>query len=275
MSIVRTAKGTAILKTSGTTLTLESVEILSGRSLVVGVAFDAGEGPPTVKWGNRDLSRIELQSQSGASTALFLLRHIRNTNTRTITCTWTGAIIAKAMFATMIGGVETQDVSQSTGQASTTNPATGPTVVSTRPETISIAAMGSQGPESDDPGTVGSGHTSGQRVGTSGGADDTNVTIHETFEILTQTGNVRATKTGATSRSWSNVILAVKKSLRFKMAISPTDLQTVEGLFEDNSLDWNNHAFRWNASLDRWEAYDVTDIGTLVASMESGDSQWV
>lgn len=274
VDIVRTAKGTATSKVSGTTLALASVEIIAGSSLVVGVTFDAGQGPPVVTWGNRELSRIVLQSQGGASTALFLLRHVNNTNTRTITCTWAGAIVAKAMFATMVTGVQIQDVDAKQGQTTTQDPTTGVAATSTEPDTIQISALGSQGPSSDTPGTIGEGHTGGQRAGTTGGGAATNVTVHETYEILSATGDVRAAKTGATSRSWANVILAIKQSFRGHQGITPSDLQVVEGLFEADALDWENHAFKYNAALDRWEVYDVTNIGTLVAFMAAGDSVW-
>ena len=275
MAITRTPKGTATSKVSGNTLTLASVQILAGSSLVVGVAYDTGQGAPTVTWGNRELSQIQVQAQSGAATALFLLRHVNNDRTRTISCTWGGNITAKAMFATMITVAQIADVSQSAGQAATTDPATGAAVTSTDPDTISIAAFGVQGPPSDTIGTVGSGHTSGQRAGTSGAPPASNITIHETFEILTATGNVRATKTGATSRSWANTIAALKNSKRWSTrSISPSEFNDLEELFEASNIDFDNHAFRYNSSIDTWEIYDVTDIGTLVATRTNGTNVW-
>ena len=271
VDITRIAKGTATSKTSGTTLSLASVDIVAGQALVVGVAYDTGQGAPTVTWGNRELSQIELQAESGAATAMFLLRHINNSATRTVTATWAGAITAKAMFVTVIDGVKIQDVSQSAGQAATTDPATGAAVTSTQPDTIQIAAFGHQGPPSDTIGTVGSGHTSGQRAGTSGAPPASNITIHETFEILTATGNVRATKTGATSRSWANVIMAVKESLRNRSGITPTDLHDVEEIFDTAGIDFRDAVFKYNNADDVWEAYETTTPGTLRAvSNESG-----
>lgn len=266
VDIVRTAKGTATSKVSGTTLALASVEIIAGSSLVVGVTFDAGQGPPVVTWGNRELSRIVLQSQGGASTALFLLRHINNTNTRTITLTWGGAIVAKAMFATMVTGVQIQDVDAKQGQTSTQDPTTGVAATSTEPDTIQISALGSQGPSSDTVGTIGEGHTGGQRAGTTGGGAATNVTVHETYEILSATGDVRAAKTGATSRSWANVILAVKKSFRSNQGITPTDLQAVEDIFETANADYNDVVFKFDPATDEWKAYEVANPGTLRAT---------
>lgn len=274
VDIARTAKGTATSKISGTTLSLASVSMNQEESLVVGVAYDTGQGAPIVTWGNRVLDQIVTRAESGAATALFLLRHINNTRTRTITCTWGGAIVAKAMFATMVEGAKVQDVSAGATSAATADPNTGIAATSTVPNTIQISAMASQGPSSDTVGTVGDGHTSGQRAGTSGASPTSNITIHETFEILSATGDVRASKTGATSRSWANVILAVKESLRFRQGITPSDLRDAEIFFDTAGANWRDHGFRFNAVLDQWEVYDVTDIGTLIASRPNTDSIW-
>lgn len=269
VDITRTAKGTATSKTSGTSLAVNSVAMVAGDAMVVGVVYDTGQGAPTVAWGNRNLSQIQLQTESGAATAIFLLRHINNAATRNVVATWAGNITAKAMFVTAISGVKIQDVSQSAGQAATTDPATGTAVTSTQPDTISIAAFGHQGPPSDTVGTVGSGHTSGQRAGTSGAPPASNVTIHETFEILSATGSVRATKTGATSRSWANVILAVKESLRFRQGITPNDLRSVEEIFDTAAVDFNDAIFRFNPQSDQWEAYEQASLGTLRATRDA------
>lgn len=273
VDIVRTAKGTAISKVSGTTLSLASVFIKSGASLVVGVAYDAGQGAPVVTWGNRVLSQIVTRSQSGAATALFLLRHINEDRTRTITCTWSGAIVAKAMFVTQVQGVKIQDVSTGAAEASTGSPTTGTAVTSTEPDTIQIAAMGSQGPPSDAAGTIAEGHTSGQRAGTTGAPPASNITIHETYEILSATGDVRSTKSGATARTWANVILAIKESLRRSQGIGPSDQQPVEAIFEIAGLDANDIAYKFNPGTDQWEAFDLT-TGTLRAIRPNNTGTW-
>lgn len=273
VDVTRRALGTNTSKVSGTTLALASILVNDGEALVVGVGYDTGQGAPVVTWGNRELSQIKLQSQSGAAVALYLLRHINNTNTRTITCTWSGAIVAKALFATAVGGVKIQDVSQSAGQVADADPATGAAVQSTQPDTIQIAAFVSQGPPADTVGTVNLGHTSGQRAGTAGAPPASNITIHETFEILTATGDVRATKTGATARNWANAILAIKQSLRFRQGITPSDLARAEEIFEADAIDWKDHAFHFNRTTDEWEVYDAS-TDTLVASRSNTTGAW-
>lgn len=274
VDITRTAKGTATSKASGTTLVLASVEILQGQSLVVGVAYDTGAGAPVVTWGNRELSQIVVRTESGAATALFLLRHINNTHTRAITCTWPSAITAKAMFATMVQGVQIQDVSTGASEASTADPTTSTAVTSTKPDTIQIAAFGSQGPPSDAVGTVNLGHTSGQRAGTSGIPPASNITIHETYEILSATGDVRATKSTATARTWANVIMAIKISIKHKQAISPTDIAAVEELFETASADIKDAYFHYDRSADVWKCYENSTAGTLRATYNPATGAW-
>jgi hypothetical protein len=272
--IIRTPKGTQSSKALGNTLSLAGVEMPRQSALIVGVIYETGQGAPLVKWGQRELSQIVTQTQTGIATALFILRHINNHRTRPVTCTWAGDITAKAMFVTGLEHVNIKDVSQNNGQTTTADPATGAVVQSTKPKTIQIAAFGSRGPESDDAGVVGSGHASGQRVGSTGAPPNSNVTIHETYEVLSAVGNVRATKTGATPRPWANVILAIKRSNRAHVGITISDLEACQGLFVTASLDWKNHAFRFNAETDEWEVYDVTDIGTRIGRMPAGDVLW-
>lgn len=273
VDIIRTAKGTATSKTSGTTLTLASVAMNSGGTLVVGATYDAGQGAPVVTWGNRTLSQIVTRSQSGAATALFLLRHINEDRTRTITCTWSGAITAKAMFATQVEGVKIQDVSTGAAEASTADPTTGTAVTSTQPDTIQIAAFGSQGPSTDTVGTIGEGHTVGQRAGTTGAPPASNVTIQETYEILTATGDVRSTQTTATARTWANVVLAIRESFRRSQGIGPSDQQPVEAIFETAGLDANDICYQFNPGSDEWEAFDLP-TGTKRATRPLSTGTW-
>jgi hypothetical protein len=166
--------------------------------------------------------------------------------------------------AIISGGANIRDVSAKQGQAASDAPDTT-SDTSTIADTISIAAFCSKGPEADDAGTAGSGHTGGQRVGTSGAPPTSNITLHETFEILSSTGTIQATKTGATSRDWASVITAFHASTIHRQGITPTDYNAVIEKFESSALDFNDAAFRFNDELDRWEVYDVTDIGTLIA----------
>ena len=213
MGIVRTAKGTASAKTSGTTLTVSSVTVVPGTALVVGVAFDNSEGEPVVTLKNKEFKLVpgskQANADSGMSVAL-LRKLLHQGGVKDVIATWPGSITHRAMFVTEVTEASKKDVGNSNEQDGTTDPATGPTVTSTKADTISIAAFASLGPSSDTPGVAGSGHTLGQRVGTTGSPPISNVTIQETYEILSATGNVRATLTGATERVWASTIIAFK-----------------------------------------------------------------
>lgn len=69
----------------------------------------------------------------------------------------------------------------------------------------------SEGPSTDAAGTPATNFVSGQRVGTTGGAVATNITLHETYKITSvASANAVASKTGVTSRDWGAMIVSLK-----------------------------------------------------------------
>jgi len=213
MAITRTAKGTAGTKVSGTTLTISGVSFTPGSTLVVGIAWEedhVGE-KPAIKRGNKDLKFIASSQQKQGDTFVRLYkRRIKKGGSKDIVATWPSNHTARAMFATQITESSAKDVQQSNGNASGTSPATGTAVTSTIADTISIAAFASVGPTNDTAATAGAGHTIGQRVGTSGAPPASNITLQETYEILSATGNVRSTLTLTTAREVAATIVAFK-----------------------------------------------------------------
>lgn len=218
MAQTRTALGTNSAKSSGTTLSINNVTIPAGRTLVVGIAYDNSQGPPTsIMLGNKPLEeRIKQQNLGTSKTvAIWTRRYLRKEKTRDIVATWSSAIATRSMFALYINEAGIQDVKQSNQVDATTSPATGTAVTTTASNTIHIAAFMSAGPNSDTVGTPGVGHTLGQTIGTAGLPPASNTFLRETFETLTATGNCRATITGATSRDWAAVIVAFKSRQTF------------------------------------------------------------
>ncbi len=216
MGIVRTAKGTASAKTSGTTLTLSSVTVTAGRTLVVGIAYDNSHGDPVVKLKNKEFRLVPGSKQAnGIGTVAFFRKLIHKSGTRDVVATWTDNITARVMFVTEITEASKKDVGNSNANDSTTAPGTGSAATSTAADTISIAAFASLGPSSDTPGSAGVGHTLGQRVGTTGSPPTSNATIQETYEILSATGNVRSALSGATSRDWASTVIAFKATQKY------------------------------------------------------------
>jgi len=214
MAITRTAKGTAQSKAANPTLTLSSVALNAGDMLVVGLGYETDAAIVSVKWGNRSLKLVTSSGATHGDTRVRLYRaRVRNTFVRDVVVTWAANMSARCLFATALTEVSIKDVgSTNTHGSGTTAPTTGAAVTSTDPDTMSIAAFVSEGPSGDTAGTAGVGHTLGQRVGTTGGGASSNVTIQETFELLTVVGNVRATLSGATGRTWATSIVAFRSS---------------------------------------------------------------
>ena len=56
-------------------------------------------------------------------------------------------------------------------------------------------------------------------------------------------------------------------------AIAPSDLSIVEGIFESNSLT-GTPMFCWSEVGDRWEVYESTNPGALVAYLCKQSRSW-
>ncbi len=215
--MARTAKGTASSKTSETQWSGPSVSMDAGTMLVIGLVYKSGTvHPDSVVWGPRVLKLVPGSRQSnGDMTIAQYKTRVRRNVTHTPMVTWPSAIVAKGMFCSQVTGVSAKDVGNSRQQDATGSPGTGAAVPTTNPITMHIGAFGSEGPEGDTPGSAGAGHTLGQRVGTTGGAASSNVTIQETYESLTATGDCRASLSGATSRDWANTIIAFEDRQKY------------------------------------------------------------
>ncbi len=211
MAIVRTAKGTNASKASGTSLSINNIAIDVGSTIVVGICFEISQGNPTIMFGKKQLKRlITIENATGSFRTQIYAGNIRNGRTRDLVATWDAAILARAMFCTQLTEASIEDVSKDKAEDATTDPDTGVAPTSTVADTISIAAFGANGPDTDSMGTIGSGHTQGQRVGTSGGVDNTNLTLTETYELLATITTIKSQFVGATSRDWANAIIAFK-----------------------------------------------------------------
>lgn len=275
MAFTRIAKGTNSTKVSGTTLSPGSFSVNANSLIEVGVTYlSATVHPSTVKFGSRGMilvpnSRIT-ETNSGMTTAKYRAV-VSGTNTRTLTITWPSAINARACYVTEIAGAGPKDVSSTNAQVSTTNPTTGAAVTTTKAETLHICAFGSNGPVEDTVGTIQVGHVSGQRVGTTGGVAATNVTIHETYEELTATGDCRAAKISTTARRWANSITAYYAGTFNDQGLVPGEFYLVEETFEAGSKDFGKAVYGYNEDLDRWEVFEIdTSAETVIANSDDG-----
>lgn len=280
MAQSRTAKGTTSSKTSGTTLTLSGIACDVGSTLVVVVAWkDGGQSDkPTIKFGNKDLKFVTGSEASTGDTFIREYRKkIRKAKTRDISITWTNAKAARCMFATQITEASKKDVNAGRGQTAQTTPATstpGAAPNTTVANTIQIAGFAIRGPSTDATGTAGAGHTAGQRVGTTGAPPASNITLQETYEILTATGAARSTVTLTTARDVASTVVAYKASQTYTVGrtyYQPYDghpnMESVVFVMEDET---NAEVFAIH--LQREEFEEATD--QEVSDRIQADCQW-
>lgn len=276
MAQTRTAKGTNSSKASGSSLSVNNVEIQGGSTIVVGIAFDNSQGNPEIKWGNKKLKRdITIENSNDIGFRAQIYRgYVRTTRTRDLVATWGAAILARSMFVTEITEASFVDVFKDKAENATTDPDTGVAPTSTDPNTLSIAAFGSNGPVEDSAGTVGSGHTVGQRDGTTGGAANTNITIQETYEFLTTATTIKSQFTGATSSDWASCIIAYKATQTFTVSRAeyqpfdghPTMESVVFTLKDESGVD------KFQSVISREEFENLTD--SEVSERLKNDSVW-
>lgn len=228
MAITRTAKGTASSKAVTTVATLSSVSVTQGTTLVVAIAFDTDDGTPdTVKIGKKEMNLVAGSGILNTGTGMRLQvyrKRIGRTNTRDVTANWSSGPTSKVVviIATEITEAGAKDVGHTREQDATTDPSSSTPANapdSTVADTISLCYYASRGPSTDTIGTAGVGHTLGQRVGTTGGSD---ITLQESYEILSATGTVRGLLTGATSRDWATSVVAFKAVETYKVTTGGT-----------------------------------------------------
>ena len=207
----RTAKGTNTAKNSALTLSLTSVEVLAGHSLVVGVANQGTSGPSSATWGPRTLNRIgqRIDTPNTFMESLFLLR-AQKTFTRDIDFTWTATANARSMFAFTLDGLFNKDDDVRSLSAATGAPSVGPTSTLSSTAGFAVGMFTSQGPSGDTAGSASSGWTLGQRAGTAGAPPTGNITFQEVYQDLSASTALSASLSGATSRDWANLLVPLR-----------------------------------------------------------------
>ena len=281
----RTARGTAQLKASGTTLTVASFTLTKDHSLQVGIGCENSAGPPTsVTMNGRPLKRKENVNNALGSLncSMWIKARAAVNQTGTLVATWSSAINARAMFASTLNAPMRIDETISAADAPTTTPSTGTSAAFATATDFAICAFASKGPSGDTAATGqligGTTATLGQRIGTTGAAATTNVTIQETYLQLASASAAAGTLSGVTSRRWANGLITVRPTIENRAAISPTDLQFARDVFDAQITPIPHEQMAWyyNEEDDRWEVYDASaDVGagTLIAYY-TVDSGW-
>jgi hypothetical protein len=227
MAITRTAKGTAAGKT-GTTTTITSVSLTAGDVLVIGYATDTSSGGgSSLTWNGHDLM---------VETTLFYIGSAPANNTEGYLVAWvvpasgTSDIVltsasgkARALFATSINAVNTADKSAANGSTSTsTTPSSGATATTTAADEILIGLIATNGPDGDTAGSWSNSFNNGQRLGSTGNAASSNMTVSEGYLIVSATQTATAAKTGITARAWIGAVITLKNVV----AVAPTQKQS-------------------------------------------------
>lgn len=238
---------------------------------------------PTLAFGSRTMIEVPLSSIIELNSGIQTINYravIGGSNSRTPTFTWSNNANARACYFTEVAGAGAKDVGSTKADTSTTAPATGSIVTTTSAETFHLASFGANGPSTDTAATANLGHTIGQRAGTSGGAAASNVTIQETFESLSATGDCRATLTATTARRWANSIVAYAGQSEYRASIGSNDLEAVREIF-DGKITPIDHEFMsiyYNGDANRWEVYNraaAVTGDTLIAYYEVDGAGWV
>jgi hypothetical protein len=132
-----------------------------------------------------------------------------------IIITATPAVTAHAAVAALFTGLANSDpldlMSSTTGTS--TAPSSGATSTTMQSDELLIGLIGTEGPQDDDPGIWGDLFTDGPRQGTTGGGDDTNVTISMGYRIVSEIGSYATSKSGITERDWTALIATFKADL--------------------------------------------------------------
>jgi hypothetical protein len=210
MPIIRTARGVVGDKSAAPTLTIAGVQALKYASLIVGVTFDARADNPAVSWGPNVMSLGYSQQGARSRTNTYLLYYDGDADTNDIVASWgRSGPATKVMLASHVTGTRRRAFAK--GNAGTGgDPTSGALVPTSFAEAFLAGLIASEGPVGDTPGTPSLGYTSGQRVGTTGGAASTNITLHEIYKITTVAENTRALTTGMTSRDWHVIVTGMK-----------------------------------------------------------------
>jgi len=213
--------GSATIKDSGTAdlVITTSAAVAAGNAIVVAYACDASQDinlTVSDSAGNRYQQAGMAISQGNLRTYIFAAYDVTalpsgGTITINQAVYSSTAVAARAAVASTFRGLAPAGALEQTNNASgtSTTPSTG-AAATVQPVQLLIGAVGTEGPSGDTAGTWQNSFTAGARAGTTGGTDDTNVTVSLGWQIVTSAGSYTAAKSGITSRDWAALIATFK-----------------------------------------------------------------
>ncbi len=209
--------GAAVSKTSGTDLVVNTTSLVNtgddiiivyisdpNSNLVLSVADQAGNS----------YDQVGMVINSGQLRTYVLAAYDVNSmpSGSTITITGSVTVTARAAVVGLFHGLANSnplDQTQ-TGYGTGAAPSSGASPTTTQAGELLIGAVGTEGPDGDAAGTWGGSFSNGPRLGTTGGADDTNITASMGFRIVSETGSFTASKSGITGRDWGAILATFK-----------------------------------------------------------------
>ncbi len=188
MSQTYTAKGTIASKSDTDEVTVPNVSMVGGDSIRVAIVWDVTESanPTSVKFGGKELNFALGHTLNSKWRVRVYTKIIKNTRESDVDVKWpTSTAAAKLVTVSSHHQAGAWDIGQENENLAATISTTGAVDPIDHIATLHVGFHVTNGPSGDNIGTSSTGHTLGQRVGTTGGDADTNVTIQETYKIIT------------------------------------------------------------------------------------------
>lgn len=203
MTITRTAKGTAASNGAfgGTTVTLSSVAMTTGDTIVVCTAMANGAEFSTVKWNGTDLTKIVA--------GIWYLANVTGATGNVVANRSVGNFIGGAITALSLSGVTSSPLDQSaTATGTSTSPSSGATATTAQANEILIGSIGhnSGTPTNPQPGSWSNSFTAGQFSENAG----TTTCVEDGYLLVSATGAYTAAKTGDDNLAWVASIATFK-----------------------------------------------------------------
>ncbi|HSN95241.1 MAG TPA: metallophosphoesterase [Anaerolineaceae bacterium] len=213
--------GTIATKTSATELQITTEQTVNaGNDIFVALGTDPNSSLTVAVTDNagNSYTQVELEINTGnIRTYLFGAYDVNAMPIGSkITISMSVAVTAHAAVAALFDGLTDEnalDQLASSNQASSSTPASGMTGTTTQADELLIGVIGTEGPVGDSAGTWENLFLDGPRTGTTGGTDDTNISISLGYRIVSTTGTYTAAKSGITARDWAAIIGTFKMDL--------------------------------------------------------------
>lgn len=169
------------------TARIPNVSMVGGDMLIVGAGWDVDEsGNPDMKLGGNLLDFAGGVTLSTTTQRVRVCAEIiNNTRTADVTVTYPSSVSSASILAVSLHQAGTFNIQGETENLASTISTTGVKKAMDHIQTVHWAVHLTAGPSSDATGTSSTGHTLGQRVGTTSGTND--VTLQERYKIITAT----------------------------------------------------------------------------------------